>query len=225
MHCETAKDLICEGRSAPGDQRSLKEHLESCDSCRGLADAYDRLQQLANDWTDEPVPAWSKPIPMGVGRATPNPWLQWLPLAACLCLTLLVVFKAEISWNKDGFRLSFAGDRPQTLSQPQEFVSKQALNLAMNDLKGQITDALFLQNQNTDAALNQVRVQVNESHRLERGRLFELLADKMNQQRIEDLEFMEDRIRHILNRQNRNTNQLYQLTTVMNRVPEIRNQM
>ena len=208
MSCERIKAWIADtGRAdllaEPG--RRIAGHLAECDACADMVSAAREMARAAEEWRDVPVPRMP---PTHVPR---RPLLtSWLPLAACLILSLLVLLRVEIRPTEAGWSVSFAGKSPDsaaiTLDELSLMLEEERLRnttelLGMIDARGaDLRDELRL-----------ALAERAEHDRQSRAREWERFQVQLENRRIEDWDLFQTQILRLIERQDRQTRNLEQL--------------
>ena len=218
MNCNDAREHLMRNRNIDLTDKGLMEHLSHCSECADLDVARQLLSESALEWEDQKPPEWDR-IPMGFQHSRPTPWLQWAPLAACLLMAVLVVFRVEIRMDDSGFHLVQAG-----ISGSSDEAELQAD--FQEDLQNYVDEALRKQGETTVLQFEQLlatytnqqkenlRLTVDELTELTRGQRrqdLQMLTSQWSEQRMGDLDELERRINYLLERQNRTSSNLVQL--------------
>ena len=103
MLCNEVRELLMAGEVT----EQVDQHTADCAECAALRNTVLGLTDLAKSWTEEPVPHWQRVPEEMRRRPRGSAWLTWAPLAACLLMCVLVVTRANLSWDDKGFQLSF----------------------------------------------------------------------------------------------------------------------
>ncbi len=209
MHCNEVREMLLEGKVT----EEIRQHNRNCEECAALGNTAKGLKDFANSWREQSVPTWNRVPEELRSRRGPSLWLVWAPLAACLLMCFLVVSRAQVSWDKNGFQLAFGQVQPVV---DQAYVT-QAMNQLQNSTKQDMTALLKGFQQNQQAYVSKVINDLAEESRKERKQDLRSVANSWQNQREEDLKTLERQINLLINRQNRNADNLYQLASFVKR--------
>ncbi|MDJ0839035.1 MAG: hypothetical protein QNK37_21130 [Acidobacteriota bacterium] len=226
MFCNRAREEINRRKSGafePENQPEFEAHLESCADCKGLYQASITLEEAAASWRDEAVPNWQRGAAVFPAQARPAFWLTWAPLAACLLMTLLVVFRVEVHRGPNGWRIAFDGQQTDTAEAMTAEVVQGLLEEHRRQSTLEMISALDRYTQQSEANLRTVLDAYRQSNRLSRNREFELLQTRWREQRAEDLDVLQAQMSLLLRRQNRQLDNLNTLSRRVNRTSLSRN--
>ena len=225
MRCEQVRDAILEDRLPveEQDQLAFDQHLAECNECGELKRTIQSLSNLAGSWQDEPVPPWNRHGVGGLPSGSGTRWQVWLPVAACFFLAILVTLKVDIRSDEQGLHIRF-GEAIAQEDKREEWKAYVDQRLQENQeqsaLAMQAALAEFGDNQNQyfKGLVNQL----SNKHEKDRADDMQLLVNQWKSQRRKDLDVVTDRIQMLIDRQNRNTDNLYSLASYVNRKPDYR---
>lgn len=221
MRCKETHEWILQrknGDRSAAPPPAAEQHLETCPECRELLRASDLMATTAAGWHDETTPSWQRPHLGFPQRNRPPLWYTWVPLAACLLLTALVVLRVEISQGEDGPRIRFGAGAP---TEPDSREWKRALEQAVFQAQShsavQMRNALNQYRLDQEAYLKDILVQTNNFNESERGKVVRLLMDEWETRRAKDLLLIESQMKTLLSRQNLHRENLYSLASYVNK--------
>ncbi len=150
---------------ASADLRARCESvLQDCAHCRATVERAFAFQAMAQDWQQQPVPAWQRarfavPVPRPASG-----WLNWSALATSCLAICLVILQVDIS-TVNGLTISF-GDSQREARFQQMLVKELASYKAAQDSLLQEHLATFAEQQDTRAQL--ALAQAMDENRAER---------------------------------------------------------
>jgi len=196
------------------------ERLEVLDKARDeeeraqLAHAMAALEKAAGTWREELPSPW-RPSRKSGGLAGRGPfWLVWMPLAACLVMAVLVVFRVQVISGEDGFRISFGSPDPAPPFTP-DLVAAQLADYQVQTAN-MVAAVLDNYRRDQDKYLEQMVVRLGVQQREQRGEDLKTLVSAWQVQRREDLSLMEQRFQTILVTQQRQASNIYSLASYVN---------
>lgn len=216
MRCEDARDLILE-RGKQDTLPAFDDHLTVCEQCQAMYQASVDMEQLAKSWQDEPAPNWERPVIIPRTSFWQSLFV-WAPLAACLMMCVLILFRVELSVDDRGWRLRFGSSQQDLQFVEQQFQRRLDASLARekeqnkNELKALLVSYDEHQNKNLDATTTQV----TERMRAESDLNLQKVIDNWQDQRSKDLMWMDHRFETLVLRQQRNSNNLYKIANYVN---------
>lgn len=212
MHCEKARMLLLEEDRVQDEKTSqtLTAHLEECEACAEIAAGATRMREMARAWVDEAPP------PLRFSSRNPGrSFLQWAPLAACLLMAVLVLFRVEIARDDDGFHIWLGGDNASQQEKVQMLVD-QALEEERLRTYNAIRETMVQYQTSQETLFKNAVSQALAQTRGEWRDDLQITVAQWHEQRGRDLTLMENQINLILRRQNENASNLHQLATYVN---------
>lgn len=196
------------------------ERLEVLDKARDdeeraqLSHAMAALEKAAGSWREE-IPSPWRPSRRSGGLTSRGPfWLVWMPLAACLVMAALVIFRVQVSSGENGFSVSFGHPEPASQFTP-ELVATQLADYQMKTAN-MVATVLDNYRHDQDKYLEEMVVRLATQQREQRGEDLKTLVAAWQVQRREDLSLMEQRFQTILVTQQRQANNIYSLASYVN---------
>jgi len=133
-------DAFANGSLNQRQQIKLKVLLseQNCQQCLEEFEQIEQLNRMANEWTNEQVPEWSRA--QHIVQQADSKW-NWLNVSSFACSALallLVLFRFEIHSTDSGILLSFAGQaQSQIINQQvhQKFSELQRQQVSYIDTK------------------------------------------------------------------------------------------
>ncbi len=203
MQCNDTRRLLFDyhdGSLTGSGHAAVETHLTRCELCRRQLADIRAMAGAAAAWQDQMPPAWqpsaiadhNPPAP----RRTAARWARdWLPLAACLVLTVFVVSGAEVGTNADGVYVRFGTGKPAT-----DVVTDDQLATAIETLR---REQAMEQQLLSEALLNANR----DQRRREMEAMLALVGTQLDVQTEETV----DSLRFLINRQQQDQRRLSEL--------------
>lgn len=203
MSCDhqTLADHVCdyiEGKVPPVIRARCDEAVQQCAHCRDVHAQALEFYQLADKWTDQPVPDWNRArFVVPPARQAHGSWPAWSALAASLAAIVLVLLRVEVS-TTNGLLISFGGS--QTEARVQELVAAELQRHAMGQ-------ELLLDERLDEFAADQLSANQlllarwQEATRAERRQELGLLMTSWQSQRFEDQQEFNDQLTRLTNDQ------------------------
>lgn len=228
MSCESVRNAVAAGRGATELRQSEHEpHLRSCSACADLVEGLATAEELRSAWQDEAVPAWERPR---LPHRQPKPWMTtWLPLAACLVMGLLVVARAEISVDDRGWHFSFGGaareqallETVRTVAAEERANSQKRLTELLDQYDARqrsATEALLSEfgTRQQAATENQVAL-ATQTVREDQVKSMKTLIGAIQDQREQDMLWVQQRLENVALRQERTHSNLNRLASYVTR--------
>lgn len=197
-----------------------------------------RLRDAAEAWQDEPTPPWPR-LPMTT-HTQPSTWgrllTQWLPAFLCVAMFGLLIGQSRVISDDQGWRIEF-GAPAQAVAEPVNTTAQadpDTITLTRAELNDYLDQRFTEQNQQI---LAEFRKGMNDYHQNQQTYLtslmdfqkneisgdrahdLETLVTNLQQQRLSDLDNIEDRMAYLVDQQSANNDTLYDLATAVQRVP------
>lgn len=168
MDCDTARSSLFEpiddaGDGAAAERAALLDHVAGCASCSADLEAIRAWRQRADAWQDESVPRWRAPR---IERPPARDWRMWFPAVASTAALALAAF-------------AVLGPRPGTDAGPSPAPGLPAPAVAQYDPA--------LQARLIDAALTQLREELESRREIDRSFLLQAAMDAARDEREEEL--------------------------------------
>ncbi len=178
--------------------------MQECTHCRDLYEQALQYHELAQQWQDEPVPAWTRTRHLvQAPRRSGSAWLSWGALGASALSLLLTVSHAQIS-TQGGFAIRFGGNSE---AQVQQIVANSLAISAAN--QAALLDARLDQfAADQQLASQRLYTSLQENNRLERRQELGLLLTSWQNQRYQDQQAITNRFSQLTNDQFENNRYL-----------------
>lgn len=218
MSCHEVRDRIWEeGPDAP----SVAAHLLRCEDCREVAAGAKSLRAASAAWRDEPIPAWNRAAVGPPRPAHSRRWATWLPLAACLALTILTAFRMEIARDASGWSVQFGATKNESQLDQAQVTSliEDAIASSERQMVYRVQESLERLRQDSEAHTKSLIIDLARYTREERAEDMARLVTTWSDRRERDMALVENQIQNLIDLNQSNRSTLYQLANMMRSMP------